>query len=436
MGERGPGDQREQRRLHELLSLPGYGRLVLAFGLNEMCWFVGTIALSVLVYHRTHSVLGTSGFFLCSQAAPALLGPPLVARFDRRSARVLLPTLYWSEGLLYGVLAWLTGSFSLAPVLVIVVIDGVLALGARSIAAAARTELLKPAGLVREGGAVASMSFSAAYLAGPLLGGLLTALDGAQAALLLNCAVFAVMGLALVSRSVPASTVHEGPAHGRLRAAIRQIRRDRPVAAMLSLQTLVLICFSIPTPLEVIYTVHTLHAGSTGYGALMAVWGGAAVVGSLAYARLRHGNSRLLLAVAIVLGAAGFAEMAVAPTFPIALAGAVLAGLSNGLASVVFGVELQVLVPQSWMALAMSLNQSLMLIAPGIGILLGGVIGSLVSVRFAFGVSAVASVAFAALGLAALAAAEAAGGTPSEPESEPAAAGEDDDAELHSHTTA
>ncbi|HLI58848.1 MAG TPA: MFS transporter [Solirubrobacteraceae bacterium] len=434
MGEQVPGDERERRRLRELVTLRGYWRLALAYGLNEMCWFVGTIALAVLVYHRTRSVLGTTGFFLCSQLAPALLGPPFVARFDRRSPRVTLPVLYWSEALLYALLAWLTTRFRLAPMLVIVVVDGVLALGARSLSVAARTELLKPAGLVREGGAVASMSFSAAYLVGPLLGGLVTAIGGAGAALLLNCAVFIVMGLALLSRSIPARTVHEGPARGRLRAAIRHIRHDRPVAAMLSMQTLVLICFSIPTPLEVVYTVHTLHAGSTGYGVLMAVWGGAALVGSLAYARLRHASSRLLIAVAIVLGAAGFAVMAVAPTFPVALVGAVLAGLSNGLASVLFGVELQVLVPQSWMALAMSLNQSLMLIAPGVGYLAGGVVAALVSVRFAFGVSAVSSVAFAAIGLAALAAAEAARG-PTTGAKGPASDTEDD-AEIRSGTPA
>lgn len=434
MGEQVPGDQREQRRLREVLSLPGYWRLALAYGLNELCWFVGTIGLSVLVYRRTGSVIGTSGFFLCSQAAPALLGPLLVGRLDRRPARVMLPTLYWLEALLYGVLAWLTTRFALAPVLVLVVIDGVIALAARSIATAARTELLKPAGLVREGGAFASTAFAVAYLVGPLLGGVVTSLDGTKAALLLNCAVFAVMGAALVSRSLPASTVHEGPERGRLRAAIQQVRRDRPVATMLTVQTLVYICFSIPTPLEVIYTTHTLHAGTTGYGVLLSVWGGAAVAGSFAYAKLRHGNSRMLLAVAIALGAAGFAVLAVAPTFPVALAGAVLAGLSNGLASVVFGVELQELVPQSWMALVNSLNQSLMLIAPGIGTLLGGVIGSLLSVRFAFGVSAVASVAFAAVGLAALAAAEAARGAPPTPD--PDSSDADDDAEIRSGTPA
>jgi MFS family permease len=90
------------------------------------------------------------------------------------------------------------------------------------------------------------------------------------------------------------------------------------------------------------------------------------------------------------------------------LIGALLGGLCTGLLNVVFGVELQEVVPQSWMALAMSVNESLLLLAPGIGIALGGVIGSLVSVRFAFGVSAASSLVVAAFGLAALASAQAA----------------------------
>ena len=79
------------------------------------------------------------------------------------------------------------------------------------------------------------------------------------------------------------------------------------------MKTLVYICLSIPTPLEVVYTVHTLHAGSSGYGILLAVWGGAALVGSVAYARLRNRNANVLLGVSVVLGAAGFAELAIAP---------------------------------------------------------------------------------------------------------------------------
>jgi MFS family permease len=439
MGEPVRGDQREQRRLRELQSLPGYWPLASVYALNQLAWFVATIALSVLVYRRTGSVLGSSGFFLCSQAAPAILGPLLVGRLDRLSPRVLLPAIYWAEAALYALLAWLTTRFSLAPVLVIVVIDGVLALGAGSIAVAARTELLKPAGLVREGGAVASVCFSTAYLLGPLVGGFVTALGGTRAALLLNCGLFLLMGLAMLSRSVPARTVHEGPEARRLRAALAYIGGNRPVLALLSMQTLVYICFSISTPLEVVYTVHILHSGSTGYGLLMAVWGGAAVVGSVAYARLRHGDTRILLGLAIALGAAGFGELAVAPTLAVALVGAVLIGISNGLNTVLFIVELQEMVPQSWMALASSVNQSLLLIAPAIGIAIGGALGALVSVRFAFAVSAVASVVFAGIGFAGLISSQTmspeppaeVGGRPDGP-----AAEAEDDTEIRSHTPA
>ncbi|HET9125037.1 MAG TPA: MFS transporter [Solirubrobacteraceae bacterium] len=389
--------------MRELLRLPGYWRLASAYALNQLGWFISTIALSYLVYRRTGSILGSSGFFLCSQALPAILGPPLVGRLDRLPPRVLLPALYGGEALLYALLAWLTGRFALVPVLVLVVLDGILALAAGAIAVAARTEILKPAGLVREGGAVASLSFSAAYLLGPLLGGFVTAVGGTGGALLLNSVLFALMGLALLSRSIPARTVHEGPERRRLRAALRHVRANRPVMTLLTMQTLVYICFSISTPLEVVYTVHTLHAGSTGYGLLMAVWGGAALVGSFAYARLRHGDALILIGVAVVLGALGFTELAVAPTLAVALLGAVLIGASNGLSTVLFSVELQEIVPQSWMALAMSFNGALLLIAPGIGIAIGGLLGALVSVRFAFVVSAAASVVFAGLGLMSLA---------------------------------
>jgi MFS family permease len=425
--------------VRELLSLPGYWPLASAYALNQLGWFVATIALSYLVFRRTGSVLGSSSFFLCSQAAPALLGPPLVGRLDRLSPRVLLPAIYWAEAVLYGLLAWLTTHFSLAPVLVIVVIDGVLALGAGSIAIAARTELLKPAGLIREGGAVASVCFSTAYLLGPLLGGFLTALGGTRAALLLDCGLFTLMGLSMLSRSVPSRTVHEGPERRRLRAAITYIRKDRPVMALLSMQTVVYICFSISTPLEVVYTVRILHSGSTGYGLLMAVWGGAALVGSVAYTRLRHGDTRILLGLGIALGAAGFGELSVAPTLAVALVGAVLIGVSNGLNTVLFLVELQEIVPQSWMALASSVNQSLLLIAPAIGIAIGGALGALVSVRFAFAVSAVASVVFAGIGFAVLMTGQTASPEPpgevGGPGGEPTATVEGD-AEIRSHTPA
>src|ERR1700733_6461993 len=104
--------------MRQVLRLPLYRRLLAAFVFNELAWSVGTIALSVLVYRRTGSAIGSTGFFLLSQVLPALLSPPIVARLDQRALKRVLPALYALEALLFGVLAYLASRFSLVPVLV------------------------------------------------------------------------------------------------------------------------------------------------------------------------------------------------------------------------------------------------------------------------------------------------------------------------------
>ena len=137
--------------MRALIRLPGFLRLGVAYTLNELAVSVGTLALAVLIYRRTGSAIGSAGFFLCAQAAPALLAPVCVARLDRISPRVVLPVLYAVEAVLYGLLAWLTARFELVPVLAIAFLDGAVALTARSLAVSARTQILKPTGMLARG---------------------------------------------------------------------------------------------------------------------------------------------------------------------------------------------------------------------------------------------------------------------------------------------
>ena len=48
---------------------------------------IGSVALALLVYRRTHSALGATAFFLFAQFVPALLSPLCVARLDQFPAR-------------------------------------------------------------------------------------------------------------------------------------------------------------------------------------------------------------------------------------------------------------------------------------------------------------------------------------------------------------
>jgi hypothetical protein len=382
-------------KLKSLIRVPAFVSLMLAYTLNELAWSVGTLALSILVYKRTGSALGSTGFFLLSQVVPGFLAPLLVPRLEPLAPRRLLPALYWLEAILFGILAWLTSRFDLAPVLVLVLIDGVVALTARSLAGAVRADLLKPLGLLHEGNALSNTVFSVCFMVGPLIGGGVVALGGTVAALAANAGLFALMGLSLAIASLPASAARELSPKGRLRAALAHVKSDPPLRNLLSLQGVGVVFFTISTPVEVVYAEHTLHVGAGGYGAIVAAWGGGAVLGSLIYARWSRANIRVLLTAGSLAIAVGLGVLAAAPELVIALIGAMLAGIANGVMSTAFMTETQDRTPRDWMTLVTTLLQSIRQISPGLGILLGGVLAAAGSSRLAFGVAGAGCLLFA-----------------------------------------
>lgn len=388
--------------MNKVMRIPAFRRLLAAYVLNELAWSVGTLALALLVYRRTGSAIGSTGFFLCSQVAPALLSPPLVAKLDRRAPNRLLPALYGIEAVLFGVLAWMTSRFSLAPVLVLALLDGVVAIVARAMASAVRVQVLRPLDLVPEGNVVANAAFAICFMAGPLLGGLVVVAGGTVAALLANCGLFAVMGVVLATCGLPHTSQSEGPASGRLRGALAHARADRVLWRLLVLQGFGLACFTISIPVEVVYAQHTLHAGASGYGALLSAWGGGAIAGSMIIARWRRRATRTLIAGSALALGAGFVVMTVAPSLAVGLVGAVIGGVGNGVESTAAQTAVQQRAQDEWMAMIMSLNQSISQLAPGLGILLGGVIASLASARAALGVAAAGALLFAAAAAIAL----------------------------------
>ncbi|HEY5188195.1 MAG TPA: MFS transporter [Solirubrobacteraceae bacterium] len=385
--------------MKQVFRIPAYRRLLASYGLNELTWSVGTIALAVLVYRRTGSALGSSAFFLSAQFLPAFLSPLLVARLGVEAPRRTLPLLYALEALLFGLLAWMTSHFSLVPVLLVALVDGVVAITARALARAATVDVLRPRDLLHEGNAVINVVFSACFMGGPALGGLVVAAGGTAAALLADCALFAAIGLVLATASgLPGANpdeLGEESTWRRVRAAVAHVRQDPPVRWLLILQGGGMIAFTISIPVEVVFAQHTLHAGAGGYGALLSGWGGGAVVGSAAYARWRRQPGRLLIASSGAALAVGFAIMASAHGIVVAVIGSAVGGLGNGVGSVAQRTMLQDYTSQRWMALVMGLNEAISQGMPGIGFVLGGGIASVADPRVAFAVAAAGSLAFA-----------------------------------------
>jgi MFS family permease len=378
------------------LRVTAFRRLLLAYVLNELAWSVGTLALSVLVFRRTGSALGTTAFFLCAQFLPALIAPALVARLDRAAPRRVLPALYALEGLLFGLLAFMTHHFVLIPVLVLALADGVIAAAARSLATASRTEILKKRDMLQEGNAVAGFGFSGAFMLGPVIGGAVVAAGGTIAALLINCGLFVVIAFFLAITALPGATAEPGSIWERLRSGVGHVRSDPVLSRLLLIQAIGLCLFTITIPVEVVYVQHALHAGAGAYGLLMGLWGAGAVAGSVVYARFRRRSAPMLITSSALSLAIGFTIMTVAPSLAVALVGAAVAGAGNSLEWVAWRTAVQERTPDRWMALIMSLTDSMSMLAPGVGIVLGGVIAELASSRAAFGVAAASSFLFAA----------------------------------------
>jgi predicted MFS family arabinose efflux permease len=382
--------------MRQVLSLSVYRRLLAAYGLTEIAWAVVSLALAVLVYRRTGSALGATAFFICAQFVPAFLSPALVARIDRLPPRRALSALYLLEAALFVFLAWVVGHLGVAFILAVALVDGVIALVVRSLARTATVGVTAPAGLLREGNALTNSVFSICLMAGPALGGVIVGIASVQAALLSASGIILLIALMLaVTQGFPAAVVDESPSEARLRAALRYARGQAIVRSLLALQAIGLVFFTMSIPVELVLAQRTLHAGAGGYGALLTTWGCGAIVGSVVFSRWRRRSAWALITLGAVALGAGFLIMAVSPTLVVAALGSVVAGSGNGVLPTAARTALQEHVSPQWMALMMSLNDSLWQAVPGLGILLGGAVAQLDGSRTALAVAGAGSLVIA-----------------------------------------
>jgi predicted MFS family arabinose efflux permease len=381
--------------VRQVIKLPLYRRLLAAYTLTQLAWSVGTLALAVLVYGRTGSAIGSAAFFLCSQFIPALISPAVVARIDQNAARRVLPLLYALEAVAFVALAWVSSHFALGVLLALVALDGVVALAARALTRAATAAVTTPAGLLREGNALANAAFSICFFIGPAIGALVADAAGTKAALLLDAGMFAAIAVILATASGLPSVLGQAPTTGRLRAALRLAAQRPPIRTLLGLQALGLIFFTMSVPVEVVFAERTLNAGRGGYAALLSLWGAGTVVGSAVYARWRTRPGRAMIALGSAVLGVGFLLMAAASSLALAIAGAAIAGAGNGVQAVAARTTLQEQVEPQWMAMIMSLNESLFQAMPGVGILLGGGLTELAGTRAALAVAGVGALTIA-----------------------------------------
>ena len=368
-----------------------FSRLLSSYTLNELGDSVGIVALSILVYDRTHEVAPTAAFFLVAKFLPALLAPALTARLDQVALRRALPSIYLAEALAFGALALIAdGRFVLVLVLVLGLVDGVLAITGRGLTRGAVGAVLGPAGLLKEGNALMNIGFAVSSVGGSALGGLLVAEFGLSTALLADAASFLTIAVLLGSTSRLSEIQDREEREAwwpRLAAGLRFARSNAVTRLLLAGQALGLILFTLVIPIEVIYAKRSLGTTDAGFGVLLASWGAGIVVGSLVYLVVRGRSVLSLILLSTTAIGIGYVGMAVAGTLAAACAFSVLGGAGNGVQWISVMTALQETTPRAFQARVTGLLESLAAAMPGVGYVLGGILASIGSPRTAYAVA-------------------------------------------------
>src|SRR5260221_4614489 len=315
-----------RRRLTDPLRRPIFRRLATTYAVNALGDWMAIIALSVLVFDRTDSVLATAGLFLGTRFLPALLAPILVARAERPPPRFALPVIYCGEAAAFGGLALLASHFSLAAVIAVATIDGALALTGRSLTRAVVASLLE-AGELRAGNALLNIAFTGGAAIGPGLAGLVVAGFGVQSALFLDAVSFYAIGwILLTAGPLPQAEPEQGRMRDRVRAGLAYIREKAVLRRLLVAQGAAFVFFAAVIPVEVVYVKQTLGASDSRYGLTLASWGLGMVLGSFVFAAVRRAPLAVLLFFSTLAVGAGYLRLAAAASLAVACVGSVLGG--------------------------------------------------------------------------------------------------------------
>lgn len=380
------------------LRSPRLRRIVAAYTVNRLGTWFGFVALAVAVFSHTHSALAVAALLLAGQVVPAFAVPAVVARVEASPRRGELGGLYFFEAAATSALAVLLWHFWLPAVLLLVALDGTAALAANALlraelARAARAEA--PSGgtddreeqlheAERHANAALNVAFSATFMLGPALGGLVVAGAGAPAALILDAVSFVACGVLLLDLRPHVEEAAGDSVRARLSAAWQHIN-DVPVLRRLLLtEAVALVFFESAAPVEVAYAKATLRVGNSGYGLLLASWGIGAVLGSIVFARsARKPLAAMLSGGAFAVGLA-YLGWAAAPSLGLACVSALVGGTGQGVqwASLISAV--QRLTPHDLRGRVMGAVESIGALSPTVGLTLGGAVAALSSPRVEF----------------------------------------------------
>jgi MFS family permease len=345
------------------------------------------IALVAAIYGATGSALWISAAIFSSVVASVIAAPFagwLGDRYARR--RVMIATDLAAGGVS---LAMAATSHHPAVLVVLVGLSSIAQAPFEPASAAALPSLVTDE-LVGRANALVAATGSAAYLVGPLVGGVVLAAGASPATVfVVDAATFLVSAAAIagIRQSFGRGSTETHP--GAL-AGAKLILREAALLAPVAAGMVSLLGIGIADVASYPLSVH-LGGGAGGYGAMTALLGGGGLLGAALAGRVVRRRPRSLLAGAFLAGAIGLGIASAAPVVVVALVGMSAAGGGRGLADVAAVTLIQRHAPDEVRSRVFAAQEGAAHIAFSVSAFSGGLLVSAGGSRFAFAAAAAAS---------------------------------------------
>lgn len=377
-------------RLDLLRRAADYRRLFVATLASGAGTYLAAIALTVDVFDRTGSGTWVSALLIAEFLPTILIGlllGPLVDRWSRW--RLLIG----SDLVRLAVFCVLPFAGSAAAVVALAFVAGVATGFFRPAVYAGMPNLVDDEDLPAAN-SLFQVVDNVAWMIGPVVGGVLLAVQGPELAYWLNALSFLVSA-ALLAR-IPARKLQAGKLESRghwqdLGDGFRLVRRSRALLTVLVVWNVVLLGSAAVNVAEVVLAKVSLDAGNVGFGILVGASGLGLTLGSLAAGSIlerlgiKHAYAALIAVMALGYGAA-----AIAPNLAVAVAAVVVGTFGNGAAIVCNSLLIQRGAPDELRGRVFTVIMSSNYVVLGLGMVVAGPLVDAFGARWLWGGASVA----------------------------------------------
>ncbi len=350
--------------------------------------YLAAIVLSVAVYDRTGSGRWLAALLIADFLPIVVIGLTLGPLVDRLSRRRLMIGADIVRAAVFCALPFVE---SPAAIVALAGVSGVATGFFRPAVYAGLPNLVSDDDLTEANSLFSSIE-NLAWMVGPVVGGAILAVQGADLAYWLNAGTFLVSA-GIVAR-IPARMLQSEESLSRghwrdVRDGLALVGASRALVAVLVVWNVVLVGNAAVNVPEVVFAKESLDAGNVGLGILVGATGLGLTLGSfLAPAAMGALGLRRVYPLAIAVMAVGYGAASVAPSIWVAAPLAALATFGNGFALVCNQLLVQRGAPDAMRGRALAVLFSTFYATLGVGMAAAGLLTDLLGAREMWGLAA------------------------------------------------